>query len=572
MEQLLRNAEEGAFTEVPGSIQSLVLARMDRLEPLDKRALQAASVVGQRFTPDVLRHLIEDPAYRCDELIEHRLIRPEAAGYLFAHALIREGAYSSLLHARKRELHGRAAGWFADHDLGLWAEHLDRAEDEQAPSAYMEAAEAQVRIYHFDQALKLTERGLVLARAGSDKFALTCLKGRILHDLGAISESVETYRTALDLAADDAERSRAWYGLAAGMRLTDELDRALEALDQAEAGAAKHGLILALSQIHHLRGNLYFPMGNMEGCLEQHSRALECARQAASPEDEALGGLADAMYARGRMRASHGYFQDCSGLCREHGFGRIEVANLSMLGLTRYYLGDLQGAWQDTLAAAEAAARVGHFRAEMVACLALHYPAMEKGDYALNEQMIERSLELIDRLGAKRFEADCLNFRARNHTAQGRGAEATELLQKAVAISRETGITYCGPRVLGHLALTTGDPTEREEAIRDGLAILRSGAVAHNHFWFYRDVMEAMLNLGRWGDADAYAQALEEFTRPERLPWTDFFIGRARALAAFGRGTRDAAILGELRRLREDGERMGLLTSLRALDEALGTT
>ena len=574
LEQLLRNAEEGAFTEVPGSIQSLVLARMDRLEPLDKRALQAASVVGQRFTPDVLGHLIEDPAFRCDELIEHRLIRPEAGGYLFAHALIREGVYSSLLHARKRELHGCAADWFADHDLGLRAEHLDRAEDARAPSAYMEAAEAQVRIYHFDQALKLTERGLALARAGSDKFALTCLKGRILHDLGAISESVETYRTALDLAADDAERSRAWYGLAAGMRLTDELDRALEALDQAEAGAAKHGLILALSQIHHLRGNLYFPMGDMEGCLEQHGRALECARQATSPEDEAraLGGLADAMYARGRMRASHDYFQDCIGLCREHGFGRIEVANLSMMGLTRYYLGDPQGAWQDIQAAAEVAARVGHFRAELVACLSVLYQAMEIDDTTLHERMLERSMELIDRLGAKRFEADCLNFRARNLTAQGRGEEATELLREAVAISRETGITYCGPRVLGHLALATGDPSEREEAIRDGLAILRSGAVAHNHFWFYRDVMEAMLNHGCWGDADAYAQALEEFTRPEHLPWTDFFIGRARALAAFGRGTRDAAILGELRLLREDGERMGLLTSLRALDEALGTT
>ena len=107
--------------------------------------------------------------------------------------------------------------------------------------------------------MDLTELGLAIARARTDKFALACLKGRILHDLGSIPESIETYRTALDLAVDDAERAEAWYGLAAGMRLINQFDQALEALDQAEAGALKHDLSLALSEIHHLRGNLTSP-------------------------------------------------------------------------------------------------------------------------------------------------------------------------------------------------------------------------------------------------------------------------------------------------------------------------
>ncbi|MCH8926628.1 MAG: AAA family ATPase [Proteobacteria bacterium] len=181
LEQLLHNAEEGALTEVPGSIQSLVLARMDRLEPRDKQALQAASVIGQRFAPDALRALLEDTAYDCKALVAHYLVRPEGDGYLFAHALIQEGVYSSLLQARKRELHRRAADWFADHDPLLYAEHLDRAEDPEAPVAYLEAAEAQAAGYRYERALGLIARGLEIAANPPPSAVLNCrtrLSGR----------------------------------------------------------------------------------------------------------------------------------------------------------------------------------------------------------------------------------------------------------------------------------------------------------------------------------------------------------------------------------------------------------
>ena len=49
LEQLLLGAEETAETGIPGSVQSIVLARVDILAQEDKEALQAASVLGQRF-------------------------------------------------------------------------------------------------------------------------------------------------------------------------------------------------------------------------------------------------------------------------------------------------------------------------------------------------------------------------------------------------------------------------------------------------------------------------------------------------------------------------------------------
>jgi class 3 adenylate cyclase len=59
LEQLLRNIQESEAANIPPTIQSLVLARMDRLGAHDKQALQAASVVGKRST---LRERVRLPA------------------------------------------------------------------------------------------------------------------------------------------------------------------------------------------------------------------------------------------------------------------------------------------------------------------------------------------------------------------------------------------------------------------------------------------------------------------------------------------------------------------------------
>ena len=148
---------------MPGSVQSLVQARMDQLDPFDRQALQTAAIFGQRFALDALRHALERPDYDCAPLVEHFLVRPIGDDFLFAHALIRDAVYDTLLRPRRRELHRRAADWFAARDLVLRAEHLDRAEHPEAAQAYLEAARAQAADYRYERARALTERGLALA-------------------------------------------------------------------------------------------------------------------------------------------------------------------------------------------------------------------------------------------------------------------------------------------------------------------------------------------------------------------------------------------------------------------------
>ena len=139
LEQLLLNAEEAGLENLPGTIQSLVHARLDRLDAADKQAVQAAAVLGQRFSLEALRHLVEDPAYDGTSLVAHFLVRREGSGFLFCHALIRNGVYESALRTRRRQLHARAAGWYEKDDPVLAAEHFERAEDKRAPAAYLTA-------------------------------------------------------------------------------------------------------------------------------------------------------------------------------------------------------------------------------------------------------------------------------------------------------------------------------------------------------------------------------------------------------------------------------------------------
>ena len=573
LEQLLRNAEESGDEAVPPSIQSLVLARMDRLPTRDRQALQAASVIGQRFALATLRRLIGDPAYACDALVAHYLVRPEGPDLLFAHALVQEAVYASLLRARAAALHRRAAGWFADHDPVLHARHLERAGAPEAARAFARAAAEQMAAYRFERAAEMVARGLALAEEASDRLALTALEGEVLHDQGKAAPSIAAFERALALAETDEDRCQAWLGLAAGMRLTDRYDEAFDCLEKAQRVAESGGMTAELARLHHLRGNLLFPLGRTQGCQAEHEKALEYARRVASPEAEAraLSGLGDALYARMRMISAHALFERCIALCRDHGFGRIEVANLGQVAHTLHYFRPMAEVLAAAEAAVAAARRVGHHRAELNAELVFYAAQYETGDFASAHASIARARELVRHIGTYRFDASNLAFAARMHWLEGHREEAVAMAREAVAVCRRTGIGFNGPRSLGVLALVTDDERERGAALAEAEELLAAGAVGHNHLWFYRDAIEAHLVTGAWDEAERKAETFAALTAAEPLPWSDFVIARGRALARFGRGERSPGLGEALAAARTAGAALGVTVALPPIDEALAT-
>ena len=571
LEQLLRNAQEGTGESLPDSIQSLVLARMDRLEPGAKRALQAASVIGYRFHPDALSHLLEVNGYSCSELVEHNLVRSEGEYYLFAHALIQESVYGSLLKRQRRGLHMKAAEWFEKKDLTLFAQHLDYAASEQAPEAYLRAACEQAGQYHYERALALAKRGLEVAPQ-SNSFSLRDLSGVLLRNLGAVSESVEIYRSALKMPLDDTDRCRAYIGIAETLRITEQHDEMLAALRQADAIAEKLGLSKELAKIHHLRGGICFMRCEFDACLREHTASLGHARDANSPdlEAQALSGLGDAEYARAHMISAHGYYYKCVELSREHGFGRIVAANLGMLGKTHCYLHDFQSMERDVRAAIDLAKKSRSQRAQMVVLEGGVFLA-HAGNILEGKAWIEQRLSIARRLHARNFEISALAHLGNIAVNEGLCSEAVKLAQEAIEILRtsESSKRFCGPLAFGTLALATDDPDCRRSALAEGEELLNGDCLGANYLWFYRDAMEVSLQARAWDDVERYAAALEDYTGMEPLPWSDFYIKRARTLAAFGRGNCDDATTEDLLQLRDEADRVGLKAAIPALEEAL---
>ena len=121
-------ADPVAEVSVPSTLQAVIAARIDRLQPAAKRTLNAAAVIGSRFDPAMLKTLDIDAVL--DELVQAELVDqivstppPE---YEFRHSLIRAVAYESQLKSDRAQLHRRLAQTIApqDQNAALIAEHL----------------------------------------------------------------------------------------------------------------------------------------------------------------------------------------------------------------------------------------------------------------------------------------------------------------------------------------------------------------------------------------------------------------------------------------------------------------
>ena len=355
--------------------------------------------------------------------------------------------------------------------------------------------------------------------------------------------------------------------------MADRYDEALDELMHAEALAAEHRRVLELARIHYLRGNIYFPLGKVDKCLTEHTAALQFAQQAGSTEDEAraLGGVGDAHYMGGRMLRAHAHFDRCVMLCHTHGLGAIEVAYLPMRATTHMYCLRFGPALDDCRSVCDLVARAGQLRGEIISRNISSQILLDQHELVRAEEDARKALELVAKIGARRFVQLFNDVLARVRLHAGDRAGAIELLQESWVAARETSPTFAGPWVLGALALASTDPADRREALREGQALLNRGCVAHNYFWFYRDAIEVSLIEGDWVAADAHARALMDYFSAESMPWAEFIVGRGRALAELGRRGLCDPVVVQLHALREEATRFGMRTELARIEAALAS-
>ena len=130
---------------LPSTVQSLLAARLDSLDRLERRLLQSASVVGQTFWEGALATTAAEEGLDLGKTLanleEKDLLAPSAGSrlagereYAFKHVLIRDVAYSMLpksvrcrKHVEVAEFIRERAGERSDGVIGLIAEHFARA-------------------------------------------------------------------------------------------------------------------------------------------------------------------------------------------------------------------------------------------------------------------------------------------------------------------------------------------------------------------------------------------------------------------------------------------------------------
>jgi DNA-binding SARP family transcriptional activator len=272
VEQLLQmSAEDPEWDrnpEIPGAIQSLLSARLDRLGPGERAFIERAAVIGREFWSSAVRELLPAEARPSADkhlraLVHRGLIHPDRsilAGeeqLRFHHILIRDVAYSGTPKSRRSELHERFADWLAtrpeqyDEFIGY---HLEQAfrylRELGAPAKTAETLAARAGDHlanagrsalrrgdaHAGVRLLRSARDLLEAAGRREPDVLLAL-GAGLSDSGDLREAENVFTTALEQSralGDDNLAARASIDLSFNQVLLDPSIPVAEMLRVAE--------------------------------------------------------------------------------------------------------------------------------------------------------------------------------------------------------------------------------------------------------------------------------------------------------------------------------------------------
>ena len=307
--------DPGVPVEIPETVEKIILARVDRLDPRCHEVLGAAAVVGRQFRLSLLERLADDVAGPIEELQRLELVRevrrwPEPE-FRFKHALIREAVYGTLLRPRREQLHRAAAEALAalpaadrlPDEGALLARHWAAAGDhEKALDCYIRAAE------HADAISAIAEAGAhwEAAQAAADELGLDERDARVRQVLlgwasrlragGSLSEGRAALERALAgarAAGDRRDEMRVLLELALSLRVSGEWDRVIGAVERALAIA--EDLDDAVAQTDALR-RLAITHSNLlqlDVALDVAARARRIAE--ATGSDSCLAAAHDAM-------------------------------------------------------------------------------------------------------------------------------------------------------------------------------------------------------------------------------------------------------------------------------------
>lgn len=455
--------------DLPDSLQSLLMARIDRLSAGERRVLQMAAVIGSVFWLNALQALAGPSIapkqlqidlvalQRAGIIHEREFLNDLGMEYAFDSSLIREVAYDSLLNTQRVAYHMRVAEYLEEivfregkrRYFNTLAHHYQLAGDIKKELFYtLQAAERAQSIY-------------------------------------ANAEALHYYTRALDL---------------------------LEQMDNQQSGNGHQHYAILTQKFEALNGRraVNFLMGNVEAGWEDAKALLPLARQMEQDPTWLIDALlqqpgVSSAESRDELNAGVPLAQEALELAQRIGDKRREMNCLLTIASQRNLLND--SSWVEVGDQALSLAReIGDRQYEAMILLGLGHAYVGRDELQKGMDYLNAALPICQSLDDKVAEMILLRVLGSQQERIGdHYRRLVEYEQKRLGIAREIGdrfeegdsLNFCGQIQ----ALNLGDLTGGLEMMRESYEIL--GAVSGRIFTLLR-IAQVHIALGRFEEAQHY--------------------------------------------------------------------
>lgn len=498
----------------PGSLHSLLVARLDRLDIRLKRTVLAASILGREFSVGVLERLCSGDDLR--ESVESGIRKgiwqkPSAGVCSFTHNLLREAAYRLQPHSERTALHHSAAlameelwNGMPEKSAVIARQHEMAGKGERASSFYMDAGKYSLSRRMNGSCRLQMDKVLELSAEPSRRLEAR----RVLYELSVSSGEMDQAQAEIDRCAEEQGLDKAGEAEILMMRVDLAVHRGQpetiqELLEETEKlnPALRH-------RIMHLRGRLLMLQG----------RTLE---------------------ARDHMLSIYREFRN--GTEEERLTAHKALGNAA--GSTLRLMDDLEGAEEGFRTVLNYARETGNLLMETlcVGNLALTYKYMARRmDDAL--RMTREHLELARRTGSRLVEMQALGNLASILEREAPTEEAFELYREALKRAEKHGGNDSVAIAHANLAGAHSRKGDVEKAVahyREAVGICRSEKMG---LYLIDFLLELGCTLAEAGRIDEARDVLSEIDEAE--PASDYAVavGHIRGAVLWRTGKTEEAV------------------------------
>lgn len=483
-----------AALDLPASLQSLILSRIDQLSESQKVTIKVASIIGRLFRfrwlwgaypelgvqervkadLDVLDHMDLTPL----DQLEPELI------YIFKNALTQEATSESLLAATRALLHGQLAAFIEqsyadslDQYYDLLAYHYDQSTRADKKREYLRKAGDAARDRFANAAAMDYYQRLLPLLDETDRIAVLGCLGQVQELVGQWQAARAQYQLGLEAATRLADRP-AQTQLAALMgglsRKQGDYAEAMTWLERARDDAQALGDMAGVSQalaaigdVHRLQGEYIQARQAYDESLSYAGR-VDIARRREGVRAAALKAAGTLAAYQGDYARSRALFEESQSIFREQGDKPNTASLLNNLGIIARYESDYDMArsrFEESLALMR---EVGDPMGTASALNNLALLVRTQGDNAEARRLLEESLDLKRQLGEKWGIANTLSSLGDVLIDLGAWGEAREVLTESLRLNRELGDRTALAFVLEFLAGLAATAQRPAAALRLG--------------------------------------------------------------------------------------------------------